>query len=146
MNQIILVGNLTKDLEGRQVGENQVFSGTLAVARGYNDKTDFINISIWGPLGERTAKFNGKGSKLLVTGELNIDQSGDKYYTKVNVRTVEFLSPKKDDVRKDILGGAFVDNEVPKVEPRQLDSYDFEAEQKRIKAAIKETENSDLPF
>ena len=81
MNQITLLGNLTKNLESRTIGETQVYSGTLAVPRGYTDKTDFINISIWGQLGERTAKYNGKGSKLLVTGELNIDQSGDKYYT-----------------------------------------------------------------
>jgi single-strand DNA-binding protein len=146
MNQIILVGNLTKDLEGRQVGETQVFSGTLAVPRGYTDKTDFINISIWGALGERTAKFNGKGSKLLVTGELNIDQSGDKYYTKVNVRTVEFLSPKQDGDRKDLMGNSFVDRETPKVQARQVDAYDIEAEQQRTKDAVEEIENSDLPF
>jgi len=146
MNQITLLGNLTKDLEQRQVGETLVFSGTLAVPRGYTDKTDFINISIWGALGERTAKFNGKGSKLLVTGELNIDQSGEKYYTKVNVRSVEFLSPRQDSDRKDLMGNPFVDREVPKVEAKQLDTYDFEAEQKRTEAKIKEIENSDLPF
>lgn len=146
MNQITLLGNLTKDLEQRQIGETAVFSGTLAVARGYTDKTDFINISIWGALGERTAKYNGKGSKLLITGELNIDQSGDKYYTKVNVRSVEFLSQKQDNDRKDIMGNSFVDREVPKVEAKQIDAYDIEAEQKRIKDAVEETLNSDLPF
>jgi single-strand DNA-binding protein len=146
MNQITLLGNLTKDLEQRQVGETPVFSGTLAVPRGYTDKTDFINISIWGVLGERTAKFNGKGSKLLVTGELNIDQSGDKYYTKVNVRTVEFLSPRQNNDRKDLMDNSFVDKEVPKVEARQVDAYDFEAEQQRTKDTVEEIENSDLPF
>lgn len=145
MNQIILIGNLTKDLEARQVGESQVFSGTIAVPRGYSDKTDFIGISIWGPLGERTAKFNGKGSKLCVTGELNIDQSGDKYFTKVNVRQVEFLSPRKEEPT-DLMGSPLVDREVPKVTSKQIDTYDIEAEQKRIKQMVQDTENSDLPF
>lgn len=145
MNQITLLGNLTKNLESRTIGETQVYSGTLAVPRGYTDKTDFINISIWGALGERTAKYNGKGSKLLVTGELNIDQSGDKYYTKVNVRSVEFLSPRTEE-KTDLMGNPLVDREVPKVEPRQVDAYDIEAETKRIENMVKETENSDLPF
>lgn len=145
MNQITLLGNLTKNLESRSIGETQVFSGTLAVPRGYTDKTDFINISIWGALGERTAKYNGKGSKLLVTGELNIDQSGDKYYTKVNVRAVEFLSPRVEE-KTDLMGSPLVDKEVPKVQPKQIDAYDVEAEQQRIANKIKEIENSDLPF
>lgn len=145
MNQIILIGNLTKDLEERQVGDAKVYGGTIAVQRGYNDKTDFIAISIWGALGERTAKFNGKGSKLCVTGELNIDQSGDKYFTKVNVRQVEFLSPKKAEAT-DMMGNPLVDREVPKVQSKQLDAYDVEAEQKRINNMVQDTENSDLPF
>ena len=145
MNQVTLLGNLTKNLESRTIGETEVYSGTLAVPRGYTDKTDFINISIWGQLGERTAKYNGKGSKLLVTGELNIDQSGDKYYTKVNVRTVEFLSPKTQE-KTDLMGNPLVDREVPKVQSKQIDAYDIEAEQQRIANMVKETENSDLPF
>ena len=145
MNQITLLGNLTKNLESRTIGETEVYSGTLAVPRGYTDKTDFINISIWGQLGERTAKYNGKGSKLLVTGELNIDQSGDKYYTKVNVRQVEFLSPKKSEPT-DLMGNPLVDREVPKVQSKQLDAYDIEAEKQRVANMVKETENSDLPF
>lgn len=145
MNQIILIGNLTKDLQVRTVGETDVYSGTLAVQRGYSDKTDFINITIWGALGERTAKYNGKGSKLCVTGELNIDQSGDNYYTKVNVRQVEFLSPKTQE-KTDLMGSPLVDREVPKVQSRQLDTYDVEAEQQRIKKMVQDTENSDLPF
>ena len=114
MNQVILIGNLTKDLESKQFGENAVYNGTLAVPRQFaKDKTDFIPISIWGFLGETTAKYNGKGSKLLVQGELYIDQVGDKYFTKVNVRQVEFLSSKKDAAPRDMFGNPLADAEVP---------------------------------
>jgi hypothetical protein len=44
------------------------------------------------------------------------------------------------------MDNSFVDKEVPKVEARQVDAYDFEAEQQRTKDAVEEIENSDLPF
>ncbi len=138
MNQVTLIGNLTKDLEVRQAGETSVYSGTLAVQRGYSDKTDFIAISIWGQLGERTAKYNGKGSKLAVIGELNIDQVGEKYFTKVNVRSVEFLTSKKEATRKDVFGNELaVDEPIAKKEPEP--EYDLTPK----KFSVPE---GDLPF
>jgi single-strand DNA-binding protein len=107
-----LIGNLTKDLEAKDFNGTKVYSGTLAVARTYTkDKTDFIPISIWGVLGDNVAKYNGKGSKLLVQGELLIDQVGEKYFTKVNVRQVEFLSNKKPDT--DFFGAEITSHEKP---------------------------------
>jgi hypothetical protein len=44
------------------------------------------------------------------------------------------------------MGNPLVDREVPKVEPKQVDAYDIEAENRRITNMVKETENSDLPF
>jgi single-strand DNA-binding protein len=114
MNQVTLIGNLTKDLEAKDFNGTKVYSGTLAVARSYTkDKTDFIPISIWGVLGDNVAKYNGKGSKLLVQGELLIDQVGEKYFTKVNVRQVEFLGSKK--VETDFFGVEITSHEKPVV-------------------------------
>ena len=61
------------------------------------------------------------------------------------MRQVEFLSPKKSEPT-DLMGNPLVDREVPKVQSKQLDAYDIEAEQKRVANMVKETENSDLPF
>ena len=140
MNQVTLIGNLTKDLESKQFGENAVYNGTLAVARQFSkDKTDFIPISIWGFLGETTAKYNGKGSKLLVQGELNIDQSGDKYFTKVTVRQVEFLSSKKETGAKDMFGNPLQDTTPPKV--NKTPDPEFDTAPKKFSEP-----EGDLPF
>lgn len=55
MNNVVLVGRLTKDPELRYVGEknNALTNFSLAVDRGYKNsqgesKVDFINIEIWG--------------------------------------------------------------------------------------------------
>lgn len=145
MNQVTLLGNLTKDFEERYINDKKVYSSTLAVKRNYGDKTDFINITIWGDTGERTAQYNGKGAKLLVTGELNIDKVDDKYYTKVNVKTVEYLTPRQQD-RTDLMGAPFVDREVPKTRSKEFPAYDFEAEKEHIKKMKKELDENDLPF
>jgi single-strand DNA-binding protein len=140
MNQVTLIGNLTKDLEVKEFAGSKVYNGTLAVARSYTkDKTDFIPISIWGQLGETVAKYNGKGSKLLVQGDLNIDQVGEKYFTKVNVRDVEFLTSKKEATRKDMFGNPLVDDEPPVTKKQPEPQFDA--------APKKFTEpEGDLPF
>jgi single-strand DNA-binding protein len=136
MNQVTLIGNLTKDLESKEFSGTKVYSGTLAVARSYTkDKTDFIPISIWGVLGDNVAKYNGKGSKLLVQGELLIDQVGEKYFTKVNVRQVEFLGSKK--VETDFFGAEITSHEKPVVT-----KSDFPTVEKKV---FTEPEG-DLPF
>jgi single-strand DNA-binding protein len=136
MNQVTLIGNLTKDLESKEFSGTKVYSGTLAVARSYTkDKTDFIPISIWGVLGDNVAKYNGKGSKLLVQGELLIDQVGEKYFTKVNVRQVEFLGSKK--VETDFFGVEITSHEKPVVT-----KSDFPTVEKKV---FTESEG-DLPF
>ncbi len=55
MNNVVLVGRITKDPELRYVGEknNALTNFSLAVDRGYKNlqgenKVDFINIEIWG--------------------------------------------------------------------------------------------------
>lgn len=100
MNKVFLSGRLTKDVELKEVGDNKVANGTLAVDRYNSDDTDFFVFSIWGKaLAEATAKYTKKGSRILISGSMNIDQAGDKYYTKVRVDTVEFLDkpPKREE-------------------------------------------------
>lgn len=100
MNKVFLSGRLTKDVELKEVGDNKVANGTIAVDRYNSDDTDFFVFSIWGKaLAEATAKYTKKGSRILISGSMNIDQAGDKYYTKVRVDTVEFLDkpPKREE-------------------------------------------------
>jgi single-strand DNA-binding protein len=91
MNRVIVSGRLTKDIELREVKDSQVANGTIAVDRPYSEDTDFFVFSIWGKAAENAAKFTKKGSRVILQGQINIDQSGDKYYTKIKVDSIEFL-------------------------------------------------------
>lgn len=100
MNNIILIGRLTKDPDLRytQAGK-AVCSFTLAVDRPYSgDKkeTDFINIVVWNKVGENCAQYLKKGRKAAVQGRLQIrsyevDKGQRRYITEVVANSVEFL-------------------------------------------------------
>jgi single-strand DNA-binding protein len=88
-NQVILMGNLTRDPEVRQTPNGQsVCSFSLALNRSYKgsngewqEATDFINCIAWGPLGERVAQYLTKGRPCLVNGRLQSsswEQDGQK--------------------------------------------------------------------
>lgn len=88
-NQVILMGNLTRDPEIRQTPNGQsVCSFSLALNRSYKgsdgnwqEATDYIDIVAWGPLGERVAQYLSKGRPCLVNGRLQSrswEQDGQK--------------------------------------------------------------------
>lgn len=89
VNQVILLGNLTRDPELRQTPNGQsVVSFSLALNRAYKDQsgewqeaTDFIDVVAWGPLAERVAQYVTKGRRVLVQGRLQSrswEQDGQK--------------------------------------------------------------------
>jgi len=115
MNKIILIGRLTRDPELKYLNDGKaVTKFTLAVDRGYQDKTDFIRCETWGKTAENTAEYMEKGRMCAVEGELNIDKYEDKYYTKVNCNRVVFLGGNSDKPKNE------------KVEDNDLDDDDFQ--------------------
>ncbi len=89
LNQVTLMGNLTRDPELRQTPTGQnVTSFSLALNRAYKDQsgewqevTDYIDIVCWGPLAERVAQYLSKGRRCLVQGRLQSrswEQDGQK--------------------------------------------------------------------
>lgn len=89
VNQVILLGNLTRDPELRQTPNGQsVCSFSLALNRAYKDQsgewqeaTDYIDIVCWGPLGERVSQYLSKGRRCLVQGRIQSrswEQDGQK--------------------------------------------------------------------
>jgi single-strand DNA-binding protein len=89
LNQVTLMGNLTRDPELRQTPTGQnVCSFSLALNRSYKDSsgewqeaTDYIDIVAWGPLAERVAQYLTKGRRCLVQGRLQSrswEQEGQK--------------------------------------------------------------------
>ncbi len=89
INQVILMGNLTRDPELRQTPNGQsVVSFSLALNRAYKDSsgewqeaTDYIDIVAWAALAERVAQYLTKGRRCLVVGRMQSrswEQEGQK--------------------------------------------------------------------
>ena len=85
-NKVILMGNLTRDVEVRTTQSGQsVASFSLAVTRSWRDQngqqqdqTSFINCAAWGKPGEIIAQYVQKGAPLLVSGRLDQRSYEDK--------------------------------------------------------------------
>jgi single-strand DNA-binding protein len=90
LNQVTLMGNLTRDPELRQTPTGQsVCSFSLALNRSYKDSasgdwkeaTDYVDVVAWANLGERVAQYVTKGRRVLVQGRLQSrswEQDGNK--------------------------------------------------------------------
>ncbi len=117
LNQVTLMGNLTRDPELRQTPTGQnVTSFSLALNRNYKDSsgewkevTDYVDIVCWGPLAERVAQYMSKGRRCLVQGRLQSrswEQDGQKR-SKVEVlaNDVTFLDSRGGGDGGDSFGG-----------------------------------------
>jgi single-strand DNA-binding protein len=76
INNVVLVGRLTKDPDLRSTGGGQsVATFTLAINRNFTSangqrETDFINCVIWRKQAENLASFAKKGALIGVTGRI----------------------------------------------------------------------------
>lgn len=78
LNQVTLMGNLTRSPELRQTPSGQdVVSFALALNRNYKnadgewqEATDYVDIVAWGTLAQQVSQRLDTGSKVLVSGRL----------------------------------------------------------------------------
>lgn len=100
MNKVILSGRLTKDVDVRYTQTGKcVANFSLAVNK--KDNVNFFNVVVWEKLAKICANNLGKGSKVLIEGELSTrsyeDSSGSKKtVTEVVAYNVEFMGSKND--------------------------------------------------
>jgi single-strand DNA-binding protein len=108
-NKVVLMGNLARDPDVRYTVDKRAWVRfTVAVGFSwknkngeYQDGTDFIPVSAWGPLAERCGRYLRKGSAVLVEGKIKVrsyeakDGSGKKYSTDVAADEVMFVGPKR---------------------------------------------------
>lgn len=80
INQVILMGRLTRDPETRTTSTGKtIASFSLAVDRGgQDDQADFFDVTAWEKLGELVAQYLSKGRRCLVQGRLRQDSWDDK--------------------------------------------------------------------
>ena len=106
-NKVILIGNLTRDVELTFPGEGKALGQfRLAVNEGYKNKAGekveevcFVDVTVWGKQAESCAEYIEKGRLVLVEGKLKLDQwtnkEGEKRSKlKVVASQVQFLGNK----------------------------------------------------
>lgn len=113
MNNVVLMGRLTRDPELRYVqanGNTAVVRFNIAVDKNLSREkkqemesrnqptADFINCVAWGKLGENITKYTGKGLRVLVTGRIqtgSYERDGQRVYTtEVLTNNIEFIDWK----------------------------------------------------
>ena len=80
-NRVILVGNLTRDIELKYTqGGTAVTDIGLAVndrrktqTGEWIDETTFVDVTLWGRTAEVASEYLGKGSPILIEGRLKLD-------------------------------------------------------------------------
>ena len=108
MNQVGLVGRITKDPVLRQLSDNkQQTSFFIAINRNFRNNqgavdADFVQCVAWGKLAERIVHYCGKGSLIGINGRLQsrtyMNRENKKVYmTEVVVEDVRFYALKTRD-------------------------------------------------
>jgi len=144
MNDVSLVGRLTKDIELKYIPSGTaVAKFTLAVDRGLSSQkkkeletkgkptADFIRIVVWDKQAEHCAEYLGKGRLVAVSGSIRTsskknDDGSMIYYTDVNAYKIEFL-----DYASDV-----EDSKENKSKPDEVDPDDFSSVE----------DDDDIPF
>ena len=110
MNNISLIGRLTKDVEVRTFGKGKdavkFCRFTLAIRDGKdkdgNERTQFISCTAWGSVTEILENYTGKGDMLAVDGKIvnnnyENEEGNMVYQTEVRVNGVYLLPNTKND-------------------------------------------------
>jgi len=85
-NRVILVGNLTRDVELKYTqGGTAVTEVTLAVndrkknqSGEWVEETTFVDVTLWARTAEVASEYLSKGSPMLIEGRLRLDRWDDK--------------------------------------------------------------------
>jgi len=122
LNQINLLGNLTRDPEIKYTNEGTAICEIgIAVGRRWTDKegkeaesVDFFNATCWNAMAENCAASLKKGDRVLLNGHVNLRSWENKEGKKFNIinmtadtiaASLEFNKIKYDDSETDFLRG-----------------------------------------
>ena len=91
-NKVILIGNVVKDVETKQLKDSSVSKIRLAVDDPFREKnTVYIDCEAWGDQSSFAEKWLKKGSGIIVDGRLCMDswEKDGKKETKIFVKAQE---------------------------------------------------------
>ncbi len=93
--RFMALGNVTKDPEIRQVGENEVAKFGIAI-NGFKDSVEFFDLEWWKPNG--ALGFVAKGTQVFIEGELQTQKwekdGQQKSKVVVKVRSLQLTGSK----------------------------------------------------
>ncbi len=151
-NKIILVGNLTRDIEIRYTqGGLSIASTAIATSKKFKSQTGenkeevcFVDITFFGNSAVIANQYLRKGSKVLVEGRLKLDQWTDKNGNKrskhgVIVDSMQMLDSKKD--RED-----FDNNDTRGDSQYETNKTDLNKENSKQEAVEFSFEDEEIPF
>ncbi len=97
LNQVILVGRITKDFEMEEKDNKKIARNVLAIPRSYKNadgvyETDFIPFSVFNTVATNSCEYCHKGDILGLKG--NISSKDGKLY--LNAEKVTFLANRKE--------------------------------------------------
>jgi single-strand DNA-binding protein len=109
-NRIIMIGNLTKDPDHKQLGSGQsVCRLSIASNRPYRNKQTgemmqdvcFVDVDVWGQQAESAQQYLRKGAPVLVEGRLKYDtwkdaDGGNRHRHSISAERVVFLSTRQE--------------------------------------------------
>ena len=112
MNKVILIGNVTRDIELRYLPDSKAVATTgLAITEKFKKQDGsmgenvlFIDLTFFGRSAEVANQYLQKGSKVGISGKLKLDQWTDQQGTKrskhsVTVESMEMLTPRSGEQR-----------------------------------------------
>ena len=140
-NKVILVGNLTRDVEIRYLPSGLAVASTgLAVNRRFKDRdgnlqeeTLFIDITIFGRTAEIANQYLKKGRRVLVEGRLRFEQWSDQLGNKRSKHSVVVESLQMMDTKSE-------ENRVEGVEEVK------DLSQPKKEVVVPEVEEDEIPF
>ena len=138
MNNVSIVGRMTRDLDLRYTNDGKAVGNTsIAVNRTFKNaqgdyEADFINIVVWGKTAENLANHMKKGDRIGLTGRIQTrsyeGQDGKRVYvTEVVADNVQFLEPKKQGNQQPQQQNqpSYTQQAPPQQENRQLEPLDI---------------------
>lgn len=122
MNQWIVRGRISKNVEIKTYNQTKMAMVCLAVNNFYNQKTDFFEFKVFGKLVDVFEKIN-VGTHLLVTAHIHNNhyedvETGKKVYGKDQyvIQSIEFLDSKSKEIDTQELEQELFDNNEQQID------------------------------
>lgn len=152
MNKVILIGNITKDIELRQSNSGKfVVEFSVAINNGKDQQgnelpADFVNCTAWNKTAEILDKYTNKGSKISVEGAIKtqtwVDQQGNnRYKTYVLVDRVELLGGRPQQQKPQQVANQY----EPQYDEPQYQQQSIRSDGRNVTGGVT-FEPDDLPF